>query len=106
MGKGGDGRDLGGLQWEVDNLVSGITLHFQAFLPVSRGLCLLCPSPCCGGGSRVGRVNSPGGAAQCEMEQQGGHGWAVQGMSQKLLIPDPPSCHLSPEEIVLSFSFI
>lgn len=51
MGKGGDGRDLGGLQWEVDNLVSGITLHFQAFLPVSRGLCLLCPSPCCGGGA-------------------------------------------------------
>lgn len=51
----------------------------------------------------MGRVKSPGGAAQCEVEQQGGHGWAVQGVSHKLLIPDPPSCHLPPEEIVLSF---
>lgn len=54
----------------------------------------------------MGRVNSPGGAAQCEVEEQGGHGWAVLGVSHQLLIPDPPSCHFPPEEIVLSSSFI
>lgn len=45
-GREESGRDLGGLQWELDSLVFGITLHFQAFLSAGA------PGPCCDGGAQ------------------------------------------------------